>query len=260
MKYRVWQYLIMFLLFSFVITQGNNKTSLPFGQSPQAPQFNVPITNNNNHQIYLGNENISTNKNESRQTVTVVFSFVSRLLGHAKSFDPQPYKQYARQWLKKNKYKIIRYSILGSYLTICSLLLSSHYYLNQPGLWSHWQAGIPFTELCTKPQQLLQQELIFDIQKRYLNQQNPTDFMTPFVTFMNRITTEEKYINRYIMMLNGINRLYLRRLFLINEKKIREIELHKQRLTFVKQVFLSWAAEFNINQHNNNQGKVKQPT
>ncbi len=254
MKYRVWQYLSLFLFSSFVVTQGNNTTSLPSGQPPHAPHFNVPINNYNNHQIYLDSKNITKNKNESTQTTMMFLSIVSRLLDYAKSFDPQPYKQYTGQWLKKNKYKIIRYSILGCYVTIWLLLLSSHYYLNQPDSWSHWQAGIPFTELCTRPQQLLQQELIFDIQKRYINKQNPTDFMSPFVTFLNRINTEEKYVDRYLTMFSGINRLYSRRLFLINEKKIKKIELRKQRLTFVKQVFLSWAAEYNINQ-----GKAKQP-
>ncbi len=237
MKYQVWQYLNMFLFFSFIVTQGNNKATLPSGQSPYAPQFNVPIHNHNNHQIYLDSKNITKNKNEPTQTTITLLSRATQLLDYTRSFDPQPYKQYARQWLKKNKNKIIRYSILGCYLTMCLLLLSSHYYLNQPDSWSHWQAGIPFTELCTKPQQLLQQELIFDIQKRYINQQNPTDFMSPFVTFMNRITTEEKYVDRYLTMVNGINRLYLRRLFLINEKKIRETKVRKHGVHVVNQVY-----------------------
>ncbi len=255
MKYRIWRYLSLFIFSSFVITQGNNRTSLPSDQAPYAPRFNVPINNYNNHQIYLDSKNITKNKNESTQTTMILLSIMPRLLDYAKSFNPKLYKQYTGQWLKKNKYKIIKYSIFGCYVTIWLLLLSSHYYLNQPDSWSNWQAGIPFTELYTRPQELLQQELIFDIQKRYINKQNPTDFISPFVTFLNRINSEEKYVDRYLTMLNSINHLYSRRLFLINEKKIKEIELRKQRLTFVKQVFLSWAAEYNINQ-----GKIKQPT
>jgi len=254
MKYRARFYLSSFLFFSFFLAQGNVKTT-PANHSLSSPQFN----NYNNHQIYFDNKNISKNKNKSTQTTITVLTLVKQIRDYAKSFDPEPYKKYTRQWFKKNRRNIIRYSIVSCYITICLFLLAVHYYLHQPNSWSQWQASVSLTELCTRPQQLLQQELIFDIQKRYLNQQNPTDFISPFVTFMNKITVEEKYINRYIALLNSIHRVYLGRLFLINEKKIREIELSKQRLIFVRQVFSSWAAEYNINQyHSNKQEKEKQ--
>jgi len=239
MKYKKWRYLRMLLFYSFVY----NTISLAPGQSPCPPaQVNVY----NNHRMY--SENTTENTNRLTQSTQTLFSIVPQLFDYAKSFDPQPYKLSMYQWLKKNKYKIIRNSILGWYLTIWVILLSSHYYFNQANSWSGWQSAIPFTELYTRPEQLLKQELIFDIQKRYINRQNPTDFISPLVTFMNRINIEEKYLNCYTTMLSGINRLHLVRLFLINEKKIKEIELRKQRLTFVRQLFLSWAAEYNINQ------------
>ncbi len=236
MKYYRWQCLNMFFFSFFVFIQGNNTTSFPSGQPSYAPQFNVSI-NNSNGQLYPASKN----------TVSCLFDYV-------RSFDPQPYKQYVGQWLKKNKYKIIQYGICSWYVGTWLLLLSSHYYFNQTDLWSDWQLTIPFTELCARSEQLLQQELIFDIQRRYINQQNPTDFISPFVTFLSRINSEEKYINRYITLLNGINSLRLAQLFLITEKKVKEIKLRKQRLTFVRELFLSWIAEYNINQ-----GKAKQP-
>jgi len=241
MKYQIWRYLSMFLFSSFVY----DTISLPSGQPPNVP-VRVEVSINNNHQIR--SENSTENKNVVTQSDQTLFSTVPRLYDYAKSFDPQPYKLSMRQWLKKNKYKIIQFSILGSYLTIWVILLSSHYYFDQADAWSGWQSAIPFTELYTKPQQLLQQELIFDIQKRYINQQNPTDFISPLVTFMNRINGEEKYLNCYTTILNGISRLHLARLFLINDKKIKKIELRKQRLTLVRQLFLSWSAEHNISQ------------
>ena len=234
--------------FFFIFIQGNNRTSSLVGQPSYAPRFNVLITNN---QIYPTSKNVT--KNEMAQVVSLLFSTMSRLLGYAKSFDPQSYKQYVGQWIKKNKYKIIPYSIGSWYVGTWLLLLSSHYYFNQTDLWSDWQLTTPFTKLCARSEQLLQQELIFDIQRQYINQQNPTDFISPFVTFLSKINSEEKYINRYITVFNGINSLYLARLFLVTEKKIKEIELRKQRLTFVRELFLSWIAEYNINQ-----GKAKQ--
>jgi len=235
MKYQIWRYLSMFLFSSFV----HSTISLPSGQPPSAP-VQVNIYNNNQ----MRSKNSAENKNEVIQSTQILFSIVPLLRDYAKSFDPQQYKLSAYQWLKKNKYKIIP----AWYLTIWVILLSSHYYFNQTNSWSSWQSATPFTELYTRPQQLLKQELIFEIQKRYINQQNPTDFISPLVTFMNRINREEKYLNCYTTILNGINRLYLARLFLISEKKIKKVELRKQRLTFVRQLFLSWAAEYNINQ------------
>jgi len=233
MKYQIWRYL--FLFSSFV----HNTIPMSSGQ-PSSPS--VQINLNNNHQIH--SENSAENKSEIIQSTQILFLIVPLLRDYAKSFDPQKYKLSTYQWLKKNKYKIIP----AWYLTIWAILLSTHYYFNQTNSWSGWQSAIPFTELYTRPQQLLKQELIFDIQKRYLNQQNPTDFISPLVTFMNKINREEKYLNYYTTILNGIKRLHIARLFLINEKKIKEAELRKQRLIFVRQLFLSWAAEYNINQ------------
>jgi len=243
MKHQTRRYLSIFF-FSFLV---HNTISLPSGQLSYT-QNPVPVSVyiNNDHQIH--SENTTKNKNTLTQSTQTLFSIVPRLFDYAKSFDSQPYKLSMYQWCKKNKYKIIRRSTLGCYLTIWVILLLSHYYFNQANSWSGWQSAISFNELYSKPQQLLQQELIFDIQKRYINQQNPTDFISPLVTFMNRINIEEKYLNCYTTMLNGINRLHLARLFLINGKKIKEIELQKQRLTFVQQLFSSWVAECNIDQ------------
>ena len=243
MKYYRWQYLNMFLFSFFVFIRGNNSTSFPSSQPFYAPQFNVSITNN---QIYFASENVT--KNRTTEAASLLFSIAFRFLSYAKSFDLQLCKCCLYQWLNKNKYKIIPYSICSWYVGTWLLLLSSHYYFNQTGLWSDWQSTMSFAQLCVKPEQLLQQELIFDIQRRYVNQQNPTDFINPLVTFLSKINSEEKYINCYITLLNGINSLRLARLFLISEKKIKEIKLRKQQLTFVRELFLSWIAEYNINQ------------
>ena len=213
-----------------------NTTSLSSDQLPPLPvQVTVFIDNNNQ----MSSKNTTKNENRVTETAKTVSPIVSRSFDYAKSCSLQPY-----QWFKKNR----RYGILGAYLITWVILLSSHYYLNQVHSWSSWQSAISFTELYTRSEKLLKEELIFDIQKRYINQRNPTDFISPLVTFINKINAEEKYLNYYINMLNGINKLYLARLFLINEKKIKEAKARKQRLTFIRQLFLSWAAEYNINQ------------
>jgi len=252
MKYQVLLCLHFFLFFSCSIAQTNNAPPSPFDYSNFKPQF----TNNFNPQIYLDNENISMSKNKSTQTSSTSFTIINYVSDYIKSLDPKNYGQYSYQWIKQHKYKIIRYSIFSSYISLWLFLLSSRYYLNKPDSWSQWQANIPFTELCTKPQQLLQQELIFDIQKRYINKQNPTDFLGPFITFIHKITMEETAVNRYVFLLNSINSLYLKRLFFITDKKIKEAEQVKQRIAFVKQLFLTYVAEFNINEYNSRHTKM----
>ncbi|MGB8366940.1 MAG: hypothetical protein WCD44_01145 [Candidatus Babeliales bacterium] len=265
MKYQIWIYVNLLLFFSSSITAQNNSITTPSGHAPQ--QITIPINNYITPQTYIDNNNTSSNKNASSnentsintnkatQLMAILASRLYYWYGYAKSIDPKKCNQYIFQLLKKNKYKIAKYSVTCSYIGILLLLFSSHYYLDKPDVWANWQASTPFTELCTKPSHLLQQELIFDIQKRYINIQNPSDFMSPFVAFMNKITEEETHINRYLILLNSVNRLHMQRLFFINEKKIKKAESCKQRLALVKQLFLSWAAEFNINQYSKQEQK-----
>jgi len=230
-----------FFLSFFLFMQGNNTTSFSTTQPSYSPQCTISITNS---QLYFFQQGII--KNEI-SLPSFLFSTVSYLLNYTKSFD-QLYKRCFRQWFDGNRHNIICYGVGGWYASTGLLLLLFDYYFNQPDLWSDWQSMLSLRQLYVTSEELLQQKLIGDIQQRYINQQNPIDFTSPFATFLQKITREERYINYYLMLLNGINNACVAKLFFVSEKTVNKIKLRKQRLTLIKELFLSWLVAYNIKQ------------
>ncbi|MGB8367571.1 MAG: hypothetical protein WCD44_04395 [Candidatus Babeliales bacterium] len=205
-------------------------------------QFNISIENS---QFYFSNNNT---KNILSKVAVSLVTTTSYIFNYIKSFDMQWCKQHLLPLLKKNKYTIFCSGICSSYVGIQLFLLKADCYFKKQSLWSHWMPVTASFDQGADSNELLQKKLIFDIQRRYVNKHNPTDFISPLVMFLKKITHEENYINSYLTTLNAVKKLHLKQLFLINENKIKKIKLRKKRLLSVKELFLSWIATYNIEQ------------
>ncbi len=137
--------------------------------------FNVnikPIANFDSHANHSNeNSNNITNSTQVITTITTnIHAWFKQQLTYIKSIDPKKYKNYCQSLLSRHKYKIIFYSILGSYGTLSAKIILDNHYLNQSDLWGMWQPSLSFDQLCEIPQKKLGRELILEIQRRYLNQ------------------------------------------------------------------------------------------
>jgi len=221
-----------------------------------------PTANFDNH---AKNSNKSTNNiTNSTQIIisiaTNIHAWFKQQLTYIRSIDPKKYQDYFQSFLSRHKYKIIFCSLLGSYGTLSAKIVLDNHYLNQSDLWGMWQPNLSFDQLCEIPQKKLGRELILEIQRRYLNQERPTDFITPLITFIKAADYELKRIVRYIRIATCIKHLHLIILFPTNEKKIEKAQLILQKLRFVKHIFLSWAAEYNLMQKQLKKRQVAPPT
>jgi len=233
------------------------------------PIFNVsPIYN---YSPNINNTNNAQNDNQSTNNITTftqiittttinIHAWFKQQLTYIKSIDPKKYQNYCQSFLNRNKYKIILFSILGSYGTLSAKIIFDNHYLNQSDIWGMWQPSLSFDQLCEIPQKKLGRELILEIQRRYLNQEHPTDFINPLVMFIKAADYELKRIIRYIRITTVIKHLHLLILFPTNEKIIEKAQLILQRLHFVKHIFLSWAAEYNLMQKQLKRRKIVPPT
>ncbi len=177
---------------------------------------------------------------------TITIRTVSQAYSYLKSINYDGYKNGAFNFLQLNKGKIILYFLGGSYITLCSFLFYQNYYFNHTDLWGTWKGDLSFAQLCEIPQQKLSSELLHEIQKRYINKNNPTDFLSPLVEFMNTIEYETKQIERYIFLTNWLKRLRLVIIVPTNEKKMQKTQQLLERVHFVKHIFLSWAADYKL--------------
>lgn len=137
-------------------------------------------------------------------------------------------------------------SLVGTvslYCIIELIVLQAHYKFKNQDTWANWKRGVTLQQLLERPQKNLTQDLLTDIQKRYINPQNPTDEISPLVQFINETTQEKKTLSRYQLLLRPITHFKLSRFFPLSQNIAEDVERRKERLAFVIRLFSSWAAE-----------------
>ena len=101
----------------------------------------------------------------------------------------------------------------------CNYFVQANKYLERTDTWASWRLDTPVDLLITIPQTELAKELILEIQRRYSNAQNPTDFISPLITFIQTIEAEIVKIKQYADVYRWITNLHLQSAFPINQKQ-----------------------------------------
>ena len=170
-----------------------------------------------------------------------------------KLWQPEAYKTDAAHFLSENKW------------TITALLISTHYgycyyrlykaqrFLHDQTNWAHWQDDLTLEELTSIPKDNCTQQLIHEIQMRYASSIDPTDFVNPLALFLQQIDLELMQAKEAHTFFYRIDRYYLSRLFPNINIDVELATESLNRLLFIKQLFLSWMAHYNI-EHNKKKG------
>lgn len=214
-----------------------------------SPQF-TPSTNTNVNTATLTsntntNENVAssmaTANNVIRNTMRMVQTQIAPLI-------PDSIKNNAASWAAHVGRNYLWYGIGSAYAFICAALIRGNFYCNNDERWARWKQQLTTEELYAIPQPQLAKDLVVEIQRRYLNAANPTDYLTPLVRFMADVDSEATYLTRYLQIARAIRRCKLMIIFPINDGKIEQVQILQQRLQFVKHIFVSWATTHNVGQ------------
>lgn len=256
---------LLLVFFSFCATTHH----LHATQTPQnhpylnfSPVANPTFNNTPNYYNYNTNNNTNTNNSTINATITCTSMSFSYALALALRDYMLPWFDTAKNTFNKTNYKLLtslihtflwdhRYSItggmlLGSYITTSLLLLSDYNFFCCKERWCQWKCSYNFEELCALPQQQLTKALLITINKRHCNKHKPTDMNHPLITFISDINNEIYRINRYIKITLTQKTLRLIKFFPTNETKIKRAEQLLTRAHFIKHLFLSWLAEYNM--------------
>lgn len=138
------------------------------------------------------------------------------------------------------------YMVGASYSSICAALIAGNHYINGDLRWARWKKETSMADFYAMTHKQISHELIHEIQRRYLNPKNPTDFLTPLITFINTIDYEVSRTNWYIRLATLISWCHLTMFFPVNETKLEQARRAQERLHFIKHIFVSWAGEYNV--------------
>lgn len=156
-------------------------------------------------------------------------------------------REQFKEFLWKKRYKIGVCAFGGLYGSILAyLFFEYHFFIKSSCLWAHWKSDCTFGQLCEISQQQLSKELLLAVQARAVDPKNPTNFAQPLISFMYAIDEEIKRLERYIVVANAIYRLRIGILFPTNDNKISHVKLLLERTQFIRHIFLSWLAGYNM--------------
>jgi hypothetical protein len=147
-----------------------------------------------------------------------------------------------------NKNKLLIAAVAGAYAygrTFMSVVQANHE-LARDNAWASWKAELSLDELKAQGQEVLTKELLLEIQKRHTNAEKPADALMPFITFLNSIDQEIANINHYRSLNFWIQSCHASWLFPLNERRFASASSRLDRLWFIKNLFLNWAAEYKL--------------
>lgn len=217
---------------------------LPCEQASTAPTYN----NNFDPHIDLRPQiNIANSSAFSVKIGDITLQCIQKIKNTATPENYHLLKNLITQALWQYRYHIAGGTVVSSYGIISMLLLVDYYHtLQNNTIWARWKPECNFECLCTLPQKDLTHELLCAINKHYYNKDKPTDFAHPLTTFIYAVDAEIKICKRYIKIAKIIKRLHLIPIFPTSDNKLHQATQLLERALFIKHLFLSWLAEYNI--------------
>jgi len=147
------------------------------------------------------------------------------------------------------KYYIAGGTAVGLYLFIFYQVLKGTTYVANIHSWSRWKGDILLEELLAIPAASISNDLILEIQRRYTTAEAPADFISPLVLFMKDIDKEISTFKYYNNLFTRLKKIKIAGLFPIKQNVYKIVPDKTNRLIYIRNVFLSWAAQYKVDQH-----------
>ena len=236
------------ILFSFLLlssaynygTDTKSKTTNINNTPTISPVFNTDIK----PQFYTAASAVVESINiRIEQVTTIITKTIKEVINKKNAL---LLRDFLKQLLWEYRYKIAGGTAIGSYSAVNILLITDYYHLDNNMIWAHWKHQSSFEDLCAIPQKDLAKELLLAIGEHHYNKNNPTDLAYPLVTFIKHIDWEIDILKRYIKTVKAIKRLSLMTFFVTNDKKLDRVTKALDRVLFIKHIFLSWLADYNL--------------
>lgn len=146
------------------------------------------------------------------------------------------------RWADFNRWKVVIASVASGYAYENYRLLNLNSFLADSSNWHSWKLELGLEDLFDIQQEALGQQLIKDIQKKYVSDQNPTDFFGPLISFNKDISLEIEKLEEYIKISNYIKSYNLEKFFL--QVKLDLAKNRLQRLRYINSIFKNWSSEY----------------
>lgn len=218
--------------------------------TPVPPPPSLPAPTNPEPKVFM-NVNVQANNN-TFQIGTEIINKMRELWGHSTTFATHQYHSLLDATslcisaLSEHKTTLFGMGVVIAYGALQWRITSLHAYLENPALWSLWRSNFSYDELRLMPRENLARDLIRDIQRVYINTENPADFVHPLTEFMKAVDHEQKKLEEYLSIGYYLNKAYITSFSLYKISKADEYVERLLRLELFKTTFLEWLAEYKL--------------
>jgi len=153
------------------------------------------------------------------------------------------------EYITHNKIKCSCAAIIALYAYTAYYIYTTEQQANNSSAWCNWQNHTSIETFLTLPTKETGRQLLHEIQSRYADPENPTNFIYSLVQFI-------KILEEEIEQLKNLKDLYLwieftgcSRLFLIDAKSIATIQEKLHKTLFIKHIFATWYANYKIDKN-----------
>lgn len=229
-----------------------NKTGQPIINNFNINTPSTNIHNNNAGSNSNSSADVHANASASAQAQSFAQSFSQAYAHQVAKLSARfsaAHKE-AHEFITLNKKKLWCGLVATCYCCVCATAIRGNLYVKKPELWCAWKSSLSFEQLLAIPHTELTKELVHEIQRRYLEPEMIEDFFEPLVLFMNDVSQEMNNLTYYRNLATWTKRLHMSWIIPINWQRYNKITTHIQRLLFIKNLFLTWAAEYKMI-HNN---------
>ncbi len=152
-------------------------------------------------------------------------------------------------WLEHNKIKTGCAALLAMYAYVSIQIYHNNQIINDTNSWSNWNNHI-LEELLGKPQHLLESDLLFTIQSKYVHPTNPTDFIYSIVQSSISLKQEIQILQDQIWCYERIEQCKCLPLFFIQSQDVEILKNKYRKLLFIQHIFASWCGRYKIDKNN----------
>lgn len=213
---------------------------------PSQGTINLVLHVNNHQDAYANNSNTISSHQSSKSPTsdeTPLLRALEKWLTTLPSI-----RETGSHFINDNKWYLMGMGLLGSYALISYIIISGNHFLNDQNLWSSWKQELSLEQLLSVPQTQCTQELIREIQRRYTDSSSISDIVKPLALFLNKIDQEEEQLRWYQSAYSWLSYTRLSKLVPMNQSRFFKISERLQRVAYYKNLFKSWAAEYQMQQ------------
>lgn len=233
---------VFFLLLVLNATGQTHKTILPGGST-----LNFTVNLNNIQEARATNSSISSAPQETHiHTDSPLLNKLAQLWVDPNASLSKRLGSHAGSYIWNNKWRIVGSALLLGYLYACYSVITGNNYLAQKDLWSSWRPDLTLEELLAIPQAQLSKELLQEIQRRYTDPAAVTDLLRPLNSFLLALDKEEEQLRAYQSLYSWLEYTRASKIIVASTIQFSRIESRLQRLAYIKNIFHSWAAQYQL--------------